>query len=113
MKITQCTGEGQGECKRCADKGKWNRMWMSFLYHIEGMEGCYCEKCVREIEIEDVLRTLEKLYNDYLIRPDECKALDWAIRFIKEHTKTGLEKMIADCERHIVCKGCPHEKECE
>lgn len=54
MKITQCTGEGQGECKRCADKGKWNRMWMSFLYHIEGMEGCYCEKCVREIEIEEV-----------------------------------------------------------
>lgn len=65
----------------------WNRVWMSFLYHIEGMEGCYCEKCVREIEIEDVLRTLEKLYNDYLIRPDECKALDWAIRFIKEHTE--------------------------
>lgn len=91
MKITQCTGEGQGECKRCADKGKWNRMWMPFLYHIEGMEGCYCKKCVREIEIEDVLRTLEKLYNDFTMRREEEQALDWAIRFIKEHTEKGAE----------------------
>lgn len=67
----------------------------------------------KQMDVEEVLRTLEKLYNDFTMRPDECKALDWAIRFIKEHTKTGVEKMVADCERHIVCKGCPHEKECE
>ena len=41
---------------------------------------------------EEVLRTLEKLYNDFTMRPDECKALDWAIRFIKEHTEEGAEK---------------------
>lgn len=62
---------------------------------------------------EEVLRTLEKLYNDFTMRPDECKALDWAIKFIKAHQKDGLDRMISDCERRIVCKGCPHEKECE
>lgn len=41
---------------------------------------------------EEVLRTLEKLYNDFTMRPDECKALDWAIRFIKEHTEKGAEE---------------------
>lgn len=24
MKVTKCTGEGQGSCKRCSDKGKKN-----------------------------------------------------------------------------------------
>jgi hypothetical protein len=50
MKITKCTGEGQGSCKRCSDNGKWNRSWMVFLYKIEGLEGCYCSDCVKEIE---------------------------------------------------------------
>lgn len=49
VKATCCEGEGQGSCKRCVDKGIWNRMWMSFLYKIEGLEGCYCAKCVDEI----------------------------------------------------------------
>lgn len=52
MKITQCKEEGQGSCKRCSDRGKWNRAWMSFLYRIEGYEGCYCRDCVREIKEE-------------------------------------------------------------
>ena len=54
MKITQCEGNGQGECKRCADKGIWTRHWMTFLYHIEGMKGCYCLECVHAIEYEKV-----------------------------------------------------------
>lgn len=49
VKVACCEGEGQGSCKRCVDKGIWNRMWMSFLYKIEGFEGCYCAKCVDEI----------------------------------------------------------------
>ena len=49
VKITQCQGEGQGSCKRCNDKGIWNVNWMCFLYKIEGKEGCYCEKCTKEI----------------------------------------------------------------
>lgn len=49
MKIAQCQGEGQGSCKRCDDKGIWNRQWTCFLYKIEGQEGCYCEKCIKEI----------------------------------------------------------------
>ena len=52
LKVTQCKGEGQGSCKRCADKGIWNRTWMCFLYKIEGYEGCYCGDCVKEIQAE-------------------------------------------------------------
>lgn len=50
MKITQCKGEGQGSCKRCSDKGIWNRKWMCFLYKIKGLEGCYCYDCVKVIQ---------------------------------------------------------------
>lgn len=53
MKVTQCTGEGQSSCKRCSDRGKWNRMWCCFLYKIEGFDGCYCADCVKEIEKEN------------------------------------------------------------
>lgn len=53
IKITQCKGEGQGSCKRCNDKGVWNREWMCFLYKIEGLEGCYCRECVDEIMREE------------------------------------------------------------
>lgn len=49
MKVTQCKGEGHGSCRRCSDKGIWNIKWMSFLYTIEGYEGCYCRDCVKEI----------------------------------------------------------------
>lgn len=37
-----------------------------------------------DTDINEVLQTLEKLYNDFTMRPDECKALDFAINFIKE-----------------------------
>lgn len=50
IKITQCTGEGQGSCKMCSDNGKWNRTWMCFLYEIEGYDGCYCSECVKKIK---------------------------------------------------------------
>ena len=53
LKITKCTGEGQGSCRRCLEKGKWNRNWMYFLYEIEGYNGCYCLDCVKEIEMEE------------------------------------------------------------
>ena len=53
-KVTRCEGEGQGSCKRCNDMGIRNRKWMALLSHIEGYEGCYCSKCVKEIlEQED------------------------------------------------------------
>lgn len=52
MKVIKCKGEGQDYCKRCSDKGKWNRTWMCFLYKIEGCEGCYCWDCVNEIQEE-------------------------------------------------------------
>lgn len=44
-KIEQCSGEGQGTCRRCKSMGKWNVNWMCFLYKVEGLEGCYCFEC--------------------------------------------------------------------
>lgn len=52
LKITQCKGEGQGECRRCRELKGWNRHWTSFLYEIEGREGVYCGNCVKAIEEE-------------------------------------------------------------
>ena len=52
MKVIKCKGEGQGSCKRCLDNGKWNRKWMCFLYEIDGLDGCYCSDCVKEITKE-------------------------------------------------------------
>ena len=49
VKISKCEGEGQVSCTRCEEKGFWNRHWMSMLYKVEGMEGCYCLKCLKEI----------------------------------------------------------------
>lgn len=50
--MEQCKGEGQGSCKRCEEKGKWNRMWMCFLYTVKGHEGCYCYECAKKLESE-------------------------------------------------------------
>lgn len=49
LKIIRCEGNGQGSCKRCDDKGIWNRHWTCFLCKIGGQEGYYCEKCIKEI----------------------------------------------------------------
>lgn len=49
IKVTNCKGNGQGSCKRCSERGIWNRKWMCFLYKIEGYEGCYCLDCMKEI----------------------------------------------------------------
>lgn len=60
MNVINCDGNGQGSCKRCLDQGKWNRMWICFLSHIEGKEniegydGCYCNDCVKEILKENM-----------------------------------------------------------
>lgn len=54
LKVTKCTGEGQGSCTRCNYKGKWNRSWMCFLYKVEGFEGCYCSDCVKELQESEV-----------------------------------------------------------
>ena len=52
MKIQRCTGEGQGECRKCKMDGIWNRNWMTMLYEIEGMPGVYCWGCVKKIARE-------------------------------------------------------------
>lgn len=52
LKITRGEGEGQGSCRRCNEKGIWNRNWMSMLCKIEGYDGYYCSDCVKEIKAE-------------------------------------------------------------
>jgi len=59
LKITKCVGEGQGECKRCAEIKGFNRFWTSMLYKIDGYEGVYCYDCVLAISAE--VREKEKL----------------------------------------------------
>lgn len=61
LKITPCTGEGAGSCKRC----NGNQNWMCFLYHIEGYEGCYCRDCVEAIQEEENQKEIDKLRNEY------------------------------------------------
>lgn len=50
LNIKRCKGEGQGSCKMCEDNGIFNRCWMTMLYKIEGMDGCYCSQCVDKIK---------------------------------------------------------------
>ncbi len=68
LKIKQCKGEGQGSCKRCTDNGKWNINWMCFLYEVEGMEGCYCADCVREIKENEQIKEYAETYAKCLVR---------------------------------------------
>lgn len=53
MKVTKCTGNGQGYCKRCSDKGKFYRTWCCFLYDIDGYDGHYCSDCTKKILAEN------------------------------------------------------------
>lgn len=49
--MKQCEGEGQGNCKKCGQ-----RSWMCFLYKIDGVEGCYCRECAKEVENDSRLQ---------------------------------------------------------
>lgn len=56
LKIRQCEGNGQGTCALCEKRGKWNRAWMNFLYKVDGVEGCYCYKCAKEVLAREIER---------------------------------------------------------
>ena len=78
MKFIRAEGHGQGSCRRCEEKGKWNRAWMCFLYRIEGKEGCYCWDCLKEIEREE--HAVEYL-------KDKIEELESEIKHLKEEMK--------------------------
>lgn len=60
------------------------QMYTKYPVYIVSAE--YPEKSSETNEnVDEVLQTLEKLYNDFTMRPEECKALDFAINFIKEN----------------------------
>lgn len=67
--ITKRTGNGQTECKRCKDNGKWSLTWDSFLYTFNDKP--YCFECLME-ELENLQKR-----ND--------KAIDLVERLIKEY----------------------------
>lgn len=45
----------------------------------------------REMSKEEVLRTLNKLANDYLVYPDETVALDYAIKAVEVYNEPEVE----------------------
>lgn len=49
MEVINCHGEGMGTCRRCLNRTGWNMNWMTLLYKIKGLDGCYCSRCVKEI----------------------------------------------------------------
>ena len=56
MNVKQAVGNGQTQCRGCKDKGIWNVQWTDFLFRIDGLEGCYCRKCVNEIQAKEQTR---------------------------------------------------------
>ena len=84
IKIRECTGDGQGICKGCADKGKWNRYWMCFLYKIDGLPGLYCGDCVREFK--------EKMGKKMRIVDRENNEVQIIVR-LKADLKSALDDM--------------------
>lgn len=55
MKITQAQGNGQGQCRLCKERGKWNVQWTCFLYEVGGKDGVYCKNCVDELRIQSAI----------------------------------------------------------
>lgn len=51
--MIKATGEGQAECPRCRELGKWSHTWVCFLYKVEGHEGCYCKEHAEEFDKEE------------------------------------------------------------
>ena len=62
MKYGKAKGEGQSQCRRCKELGKWNVQWCCFMWTIEGKEGHYCTECKNIIvngENEDISNEFE------------------------------------------------------
>ena len=72
------TGNGQGSCYGCEQKGKWNRNWITFLYEYDGelwCEDCLIEKLNKENQElkkqqKEYIEQLEKLAHQYMISSD-------------------------------------------
>ena len=48
------TGNGQSQCKRCKELGKWNVSWDSLMYDVFidfEWNGPYCYECAKEISL--------------------------------------------------------------
>lgn len=58
MIIAKATGNGQSECRRCKEQGKWSLTWTCMLYTIEGKDGFYCWDCAKKI-LRDILEEKE------------------------------------------------------
>lgn len=50
--MIKAKGNGQSECCKCKEKGKWSLNWTSFLYRIENdnYKNLYCYECAKELE---------------------------------------------------------------
>lgn len=50
--MIQAKGNGQSECCKCKEEGKWSLNWTSFLYRIknDNYEHLYCYECAKKLE---------------------------------------------------------------
>lgn len=48
-KIKKCSGDGLCSCTLCTSMGRWSLEWYSWCYEIEGYDGTYCCKCMKEL----------------------------------------------------------------
>lgn len=55
--ISKRTGNGQTECTRCKDNGKWSLTWDSFLYTFNDKP--YCFNCLMEM-LEEIQLKIDK-----------------------------------------------------
>ena len=60
------TGNGQGSCYGCEQKGKWNRSWVNLLYEYE--DKLWCEDCLiaRLHKENQELKNRQKQFIEYL-----------------------------------------------
>nr|DAR00777.1 MAG TPA: PROTEIN/RNA Complex, archaeal, ribosomal, 50S, protein.0A [Caudoviricetes sp.] len=108
LKVTRCNGEGKGVCKRCKERKGFGLNWMSFLYKIEGYDGCYCFDCVKEILIEEEAEDAPTADVEPVVRGHW---LTWGEKFPDRATGKNLGVFCSVCENHadyssLYCPNC-------
>lgn len=72
--ITKRNGNGQTECTRCKEKGKWALTWDSFLYTFNDKP--YCFDCLMEM-----LEQKDNIIKEARRYVKTCKEYDTGIRY--------------------------------
>lgn len=88
--VVHCLGDGQCECSRCKENGRWSLSWTPWFYKMdENDEDVLCPDCLRELLIQErvnrnIRNTAKEIYN-----------------MISAHPTTYLE-MMAKLRKHYL-----------